>query len=52
MTADFALIQGLNGVAYGLSIFLLAAGLSLIFGMMDMINLAQAGFFIVGACVG
>src|SRR5947209_3425249 len=35
---NFILIQVLNGVAYGLLIFLLAAGLTLIFGMMDVIN--------------
>lgn len=52
MTPDFALVQGLNGVAYGLLIFLLAAGLSLIFGMMDVINLAHGGFFMVGAYIG
>ncbi|HLY64035.1 MAG TPA: branched-chain amino acid ABC transporter permease [Chloroflexota bacterium] len=42
----------LNGVAYGLLIFLLAAGLTLIFGMMDVINLAHGSFYMVGAYVG
>jgi len=49
---DFLFIQVLNGVAYGLLIFLLAAGLTLIFGMMDVINLAHGSFYMVGAYVG
>jgi branched-subunit amino acid ABC-type transport system permease component len=52
MTPDFVLVQGLNGIAYGMLFFLLAAGLSLIFGMMDVINLAHGAFFMVGAYFG
>jgi branched-subunit amino acid ABC-type transport system permease component len=52
MTADFVIVQGLNGIAYGLLLFLLAAGLSLIFGMMDVVNLAHGSFFMVGAYIG
>jgi branched-subunit amino acid ABC-type transport system permease component len=52
MTADFVIVQGLNGVAYGLLLFLLAAGLSLIFGMMDVVNLAHGSFFMLGAYLG
>ena len=52
MTADFVIVQGLNGVAYGLLLFLLAAGLTLIFGMMDVVNLAHGSFFMVGAYIG
>src|SRR6266571_412272 len=52
MTADFVIVQGLNGVAYGLLLFLLAAGLSLIFGMMDVVNLAHGSFFMLGAYIG
>jgi branched-subunit amino acid ABC-type transport system permease component len=52
MTPDFVLVQGLNGVTYGLLIFLLAAGLSLIFGMMHVINLAHGSFFMIGAYIG
>ena len=51
-TFNFILIQGLNGIVYGLLIFLLAAGLTLIFGMMDVINLAHGSFYMVGAYVG
>ncbi|MBV9120955.1 MAG: branched-chain amino acid ABC transporter permease [Chloroflexi bacterium] len=49
---NFLFIQVLNGVAYGLLIFLLAAGLTLIFGMLDVINLAHGSFYMVGAYVG
>jgi len=52
MSADFVIVQGLNGVAYGLLLFLLAAGLSLIFGMMDVVNLAHGSFFMLGAYIG
>jgi branched-chain amino acid transport system permease protein len=46
---DTALIQLLNGLAYSLLIFLIATGLSLIFGMMDVINLAHGSFYMLGA---
>jgi branched-chain amino acid transport system permease protein len=49
---DFLVVQGLNGVAYGLLIFLLAAGLSLVFGMMHVVNLAHGSFFMLGAYLG
>ncbi|MCC6473417.1 MAG: branched-chain amino acid ABC transporter permease [Burkholderiales bacterium] len=43
------LIQILNGVQYGLLLFLLASGLTLIFGIMGVINLAHGSFYMVGA---
>ena len=46
---DTAFIQLLNGLAYSLLIFLIATGLSLIFGMMDVINLAHGSFYMLGA---
>jgi len=48
---DFAtfLIQLLNGVQYGLLLFLIASGLTLIFGIMGVINLAHGSFYMVGA---
>ena len=49
---DFILIQALNGLAYSLLLFLLAAGLSIIFGMMDVINLAHGSFYMLGAYAG
>ncbi len=51
-TLSFIAIQFLNGLAYSLLLFLLAAGLSLIFGMMDVVNLAHGSFFLIGTYVG
>ena len=45
----FYLIQLLNGVQYGVLLFLLASGLTLIFGIMGVINLAHGSFYMVGA---
>ena len=46
------LIQILNSVQYGLLLFLLAAGLTLIFGIMGVVNLAHGGFYMIGAYLG
>ena len=43
------LIQLLNSVQYGLLLFLIAGGLTLIFGIMGIINLAHGSFYMVGA---
>jgi len=43
------LIQCLNAVQYGLLLFLVAAGLTLIFGIMGVINLAHGSFYMIGA---
>jgi branched-chain amino acid transport system permease protein len=43
------LIQCLNAVQYGLLLFLLASGLTLIFGIMGIINLAHGSFYMIGA---
>jgi len=45
----FYLLQGLNGLAYGMLLFLMASGLSLIFGLMEVINLAHGAFYMLGA---
>jgi branched-chain amino acid transport system permease protein len=45
----FFFIQVLNGVQYGLLLFLVASGLTLIFGIMGIINLAHGSFYMVGA---
>jgi branched-chain amino acid transport system permease protein len=48
---DFAtfLIQCLNALQYGLPLFLVASGLTLIFGIMGVINLAHGSFYMIGA---
>ena len=43
------LIQLLNSVQYGLLLFMLAAGLKLIFGIMGVVNLAHGSFYMLGA---
>jgi len=43
------LIQLLNGIQYGLLLFLLASGLTLIFGILGVLNLAHGSFYMVGA---
>ncbi|MSQ60284.1 MAG: branched-chain amino acid ABC transporter permease [Betaproteobacteria bacterium] len=48
---DFVFLteQSLNGLQFGLMLFLLAAGLTLVFGIMDMINLAHGSLYMTGA---
>ena len=41
--------QSLNGLQFGLMLFLLATGLTLVFGIMDMINLAHGSLYMIGA---
>jgi branched-chain amino acid transport system permease protein len=43
--------QALNGLQFGLMLFLLAAGLTLVFGIMDMVNLAHGSLYMVGAYI-
>jgi branched-chain amino acid transport system permease protein len=49
MSALLLIEQSLNGLQFGLMLFLLAAGLTLVFGIMDMINLAHGSLYMVGA---
>src|SRR5438094_10285457 len=51
MTVEVAIQQALNGISFGALLFILAAGLSLIFGMMDVINLAHGAFYMLGAYI-
>jgi branched-chain amino acid transport system permease protein len=46
---EYLLVQVLNGVQLGLLMFLLAAGLTLTFGIMDLVNLAHGSLYMVGA---
>jgi len=48
----FWLIQTFNGLSFAMLLFLLASGLSLIFGLMGIINLAHGSFYLLGAYVG
>ena len=48
----FWITQALNGVSFGMLLFLLAAGLSLIHGLMRILNLAHGSYYILGAYVG
>ncbi len=49
MSSTLIFEQLLNGLQFGLMLFLLAAGLTLVFGIMDMINLAHGSIYMVGA---
>ncbi|SMC59332.1 branched-chain amino acid ABC transporter permease [Kibdelosporangium aridum] len=49
---DANLVGVINGFAIGFLLFIVAVGLSLVFGMMDVLNLAHGAIFLVGAYVG
>jgi branched-chain amino acid transport system permease protein len=51
MDADFWVIQVFNGISYGALLFLLAGGLSLIFGVMRIVNLSHGSYFMLGGYV-
>ncbi|HEU5322858.1 MAG TPA: branched-chain amino acid ABC transporter permease [Methylomirabilota bacterium] len=52
MTAEFWITQTFNGLSYGALLFMLASGLSLIFGVMRIVNLAHGSYFLLGGYVG
>jgi branched-chain amino acid transport system permease protein len=49
---EFIVISTLNGVIYGMLLFMVSAGLTLIFGMMGVLNFAHASFYMIGAYIG
>ena len=49
MDISLFLVQALNGVQYGFLLFLVASGLTLVFGIMGIINLAHGAFYMLGA---
>jgi len=49
MTLTLFLVQMLNGLQLGILLFLVAAGLTLVFGVMDVINLAHGVQYMLGA---
>src|SRR5678815_3574053 len=51
-TTAMYVAQGLHGLAYGMILFLIASGLNVIFGMMGVLNLAHASFFMLSAYLG
>jgi len=48
-TTAMYITQGIHGLAYGMVLFLVASGLNIIFGMMGILNLAHASFFMLSA---
>jgi branched-chain amino acid transport system permease protein len=49
---EFFMIPSLNGLCYGLLLFMLSSGLTLIFSMMGVLNFAHASFYMLGAYIG
>ena len=49
---ELVLFSLLNGLVFGLLLFMLSSGLTLIFGMMGVLNFAHAGFYMLGAYFG
>src|SRR5512147_1372231 len=51
MNTQFWVVQAFNGVSYGALLFLVGSGLSLIFGVMRIVNLAHGSYFLLGGYV-
>src|SRR5262249_46004554 len=51
-SVDFVAVSLLNGISYGLLLFMVSAGLTLIFGMMGVLNFAHGSFYMLGAYFG
>ena len=49
MPVDMYVIQAVHGIIYGMLLFLVASGLTLVLGMMGILNLAHASFYMLGA---
>jgi len=49
---EFWVTQAFNGISYGALLFLLAGGLSLIFGMMRIVNMTYGSYYLLGGYVG
>jgi branched-chain amino acid transport system permease protein len=49
ISAALLLEQGLNGLQFGVMLFLMAAGLTLVFGIMNLVNLAHGSLYMIGA---
>ena len=46
---DFVLVQVLNSISYGLLLFMLSSGLTIVFSLMGVLNFAHASFYMLGA---
>ena len=46
---EFFLVQLLNGISYGLLLFMLSSGLTLVFSLMGVLNFAHASLYMLGA---
>ncbi len=51
MNTQFWIIQAFNGISYGALLFLVGSGLSLIFGVMRIVNLSHGSYFLLGGYV-
>ena len=51
MNAQFWIIQAFNGISYGALLFLVGSGLSLIFGVMRIVNLSHGAYFLLGGYI-
>src|SRR5258708_9924908 len=51
MNTQFWLIEAFNGISYGALLFLVGSGLSLIFGVMRIVNLSHGSYFLLGGYV-
>src|SRR5665213_3431797 len=51
MNTQFWVVQAFNGISYGALLFLVGSGLSLIFGVMRIVNLSHGSYFLLGGYV-
>ena len=51
MGSQFWVVQAFNGVSYGALLFLVGSGLSLIFGVMRIVNLSHGSYFLLGGYI-
>ena len=51
MNTQFWLVQAFNGISYGALLFLVGSGLSLIFGVMRIVNLSHGSYFLLGGYI-
>ena len=49
---EFILTQAFNGISFGAILFLLSSGLSLIFGVMKIVNIAHGSYYMLGGYIG